>query len=298
VTNGDNQQQMPQGASAVARLSTCKALAGRIVDLVAETYDTLAAVAGASEDGEDRWIVAIHFRDRPNEAAVRALVALAAGADVANALAFETTEQKDWVKASLDGLGPVTAGRFVVHGAHDRGRVAANRIGIEVEAGLAFGTGHHESTRGCLLALDRIVRTQQPRKILDLGTGTGVLAIAAARTLHRPVVASDIDIRAIRVARENSRRNRTGVEVTFRHAPGLGRIRGRYQLVFANILLEPLQRLATPMARIVALRGQVVLSGLLNAHAATLLVAYRTRGFVLVRRIVLGGWTTLVLRRP
>jgi ribosomal protein L11 methyltransferase len=202
------------------------------------------------------------------------------------------------VKASLEGLAPVRAGRFVVHGAHDRARVPANRIGIEIEAGLAFGTGHHESTRGCLLALDLIVRACRSRKILDIGTGTGVLAIAAARSLHRPVLASDIDRQSVHVARGNVSRNRARAEVTILHAAGLGRIQGGYDLVFANILLEPLRRLATPMARVTAARGLIVLSGLLSAHASVLLVAYRSRGFVLVRRIVMGGWTTLVMRRP
>jgi ribosomal protein L11 methyltransferase len=218
---------MPDSASTVARMTTGKALASRIVDVVAETYDTLAAVAGASEETSERWNVAIHFRDPPNEAAVRALVGLAAGPEVANALVFEQASQKDWVKASLDGLGPISAGRFVIHGAHVRTRVPANRIGIEIEAGLAFGTGHHESTRGCLIALDEIARACRPRTILDIGTGTGVLAIAAARSLHRPVLASDIDAQAVRVARENSRCNRTGAEVKFLHAGGLGRVRGR-----------------------------------------------------------------------
>jgi ribosomal protein L11 methyltransferase len=296
VIHGDN-EVVPEGVSAVARISTDKNLAGLIVDLVAESYDTLAAIAGASEEGSGRWMVAIHFRDPPNEAAVRGLVALAAGPEAANALVFEQAEQKDWVKASLDGLGPVGAGRFVFHGAHDRARVPVNRIGIEIEAGLAFGTGHHESTRGCLIALDSILRTHRPRTVLDVGTGTGVLAIAAARTLHRPVLASDIDGRAIRVARENARRNRTAADIQFLQSASLGRTRGRYDLVLANILLEPLQRLATPMARIVARRGHVVLSGLLTGHANTWLVTYRGGGFVLERRIMLGGWTTLVLRR-
>lgn len=289
---------MPENTSTVARLATRKDLASRIVDLVAETYDTLAAVAGASEESSETWAVAIHFRDPPNESAVRALVSLTAGPDAANGLVFERAEQKDWVKSSLDGLRPVTAGRFVIHGSHDRARVPHNRIGIEIEAGLAFGTGHHESTRGCLLALDDILRARRPRAILDVGTGTGVLAIAAARTLHRKVLASDIDGRAVSVARENARRNRTVAEIEFVHATGLGRVRGRYDLVLANILLEPLQRLATPMRRIVARHGRVVLSGLLSGHANALFVAYRTRGFVPERRIRLGGWTTLVLRRP
>src|SRR5712675_1850656 len=190
-------------STTVARLAADEATAHRIIDLVAESYEPLAAVAGVSEDGPGRWAVAIHFREPPNETAVRALVALSAGSETANKLWFETTTPKDWVKASHEGLKPIEAGRFVVHTPHYRGHGPLNRIAIEIEASLAFGTGHHGTTRGCLLALDRIVKSRRPRQILDVGTGTGVLAIAAARALRRPVLASDIDGRAVRTARDN-----------------------------------------------------------------------------------------------
>jgi ribosomal protein L11 methyltransferase len=206
------------------------------------------------------------------------------------------------VRKSLEGLTPVDVGRFVVHGSHDRARVRANRIGIEIEAALAFGTGHHGSTRGCLLALDRIVKSRRPRSALDIGTGTGVLAIAAARSLRRPVLASDIDRRAVTTARENARLNRARAYIEIVHRAGLRAQRFRqgapFDLIFANILLEPLQQLATPMARLVARNGQVVLSGLLLSQAGPALASYRARGLVLVRRIRLEGWATLVLARP
>src|SRR3954453_13984451 len=136
----------------VARLTTNEAAGRCITDLIAESFDSLEAVAGAVEEGRDRWSVAIYFRDPPNETAIRGLVALAAGHEAGNALTFETTAPLDWVKASLSGLAPVTAGRFMIHGAHDRARIPVNRIGIEIEAALAFGTGHHGTTRGCLMA--------------------------------------------------------------------------------------------------------------------------------------------------
>jgi ribosomal protein L11 methyltransferase len=196
--------------------------------------------------------------------------------------------------------------------------VRANRIGIEIEAALAFGTGHHGTTRGCLLALDRLVKARRhkrhksvaptsPRKpkrrtvVLDIGTGTGVLAIAAARALRRPVVASDIDARAVTIARANARINRVGAVVKVVHAAGVltapFRARAPYGLIFANILLDPLKALATPMARLVAPNGLLVLSGLLAAQAGAALASYRARGLALVRRVPLEGWATLILVR-
>jgi ribosomal protein L11 methyltransferase len=294
---------MPEPSpTAVARLSTDAAAARRIGDALAEVFDGEQIATSAFEQPDGRWSLAVHFRERPDEGAVRALIEAAAGAGAAQALAFETLAPTDWVKTSLAGLVPVPAGRFTVHGAHDRARVRANRIGIEIEAALAFGTGHHGTTRGCLLALDRIVKGRRPRNILDVGTGSGVLAIASAKTLRRPVLASDIDARSVAIARENARLNRAGAYVEVMHAAGLGRHRfrrgGPYALIFANILLEPLQRLATPMARLVAPNGRVVLSGLLVGQAGAALAAYRARGLVLERRIRLEGWATLVLVRP
>src|SRR5262249_54290153 len=162
------------------------------------------------------------------------------------------------------------------------------------EAALAFGTGHHGTTRGCLLALDRIVKGRRPRRILDVGTGTGVLAIAAAHTLRRPVLASDIDARSVKIAPENVQLNRASAPVEGIHRPGVGAARFRqrapFDLIFANILLEPLQRLATPLASLLASNGRIVLSGLLLSQATPALASYRARGLVLVRRLRLEGW--------
>src|SRR5215204_6805174 len=175
------------------------------------------------------------------------------------------------------------------------------QIAIQIEAALAFGTGHHGTTRGCLLALDRIHKARRPRGVLDVGTGSGVLAVAAARALHRPILASDIDITAVRAARENVGRNRAGSAVTVIHAKGLGarlfRQRAPFDLIFANILLGPLKVLARPIDMLAAPHAEIVLSGLLSAHANAALSAYRSRGLSLRRRIDLDGWTTLILRR-
>jgi ribosomal protein L11 methyltransferase len=318
--------------SHVARLATDRSSAQRLADFLTETLDEQEVVVAAFESADGRWTTAIYFSNPPNETAVRALVALEAGAEAANTLIFERVEAKDWVKASLEGLAPVEAGRFFVHGQHDRARLRANRIGIEIEAALAFGTGHHGTTRGCLLALDYLVKRHFARpkrrlslspftsgwrahrgsrvrgrsrvggmRILDVGTGTGVLAIAAAKALHNHVLASDIDRRAVLVARENARLNGASPLVEFIHVAGLDAhhfgTRGPFDLVLANILLGPLVRLSRPMTRLLAPGAWVVLSGLLNNQAQTAVMAYRAQGLVLERRIMLEGWTTLVMRR-
>src|SRR5882724_13119982 len=151
-------------ATAVARLSSDASTAQKIADALAESLEAEQFATSAFEEAPGRWSLAIHFRQLPNEAAVRALIASAGGSAAAHALVFETLAPTDWVRKSLEGLAPVEAGRFVVHGAHDRARVRANRIGIEIEAALAFGTGHHGTTRGCLLALDRIVKGRRARR--------------------------------------------------------------------------------------------------------------------------------------
>ena len=309
-------------ATVVARLSSDAATAQNIADALADSLAADEFAASAFEDASGRWSLAIYFREPPDAAAVRALIAsLARGGQ---ALCFETLAPADWVRNSLEGLAPVEAGRFVVHGAHARARVRENRIGIQVEAGLAFGTGHHGTTRGCLLALDRIVQARSrrpaasrpaarsaaalPRKrerhalALDVGTGTGVLAIAAVKALRQRVLASDLDARAVAIARENARINRVGGALEVIHAGGLRaaafRARGPYALIFANILLDPLKALATPMTRLVAANGHVVLSGLLARQAGAALASYRARGLVLVRRMTLKNWATLIFVRP
>ena len=284
--------------SHLARIATDAATAGRLADAFADWLD--AAVVAFEQDGGG-WTVEIHFESAPDENKIRDLVQAIAGETAVTALSFETVAARDWVAASLAGLKPVAAGRFVVHGAHDRAAIPSHCLGIEIEAALAFGTGHHGTTRGCLLALDQILRAHRPRRILDVGTGTGVLAIAAAKALHHRVLASDIDARAVAVATENARINHVAPLIEVLHAPGLAARRVRehapYDLVFANILLAPLRLLASPMARLLAQQARVILSGLLATQANAALAAYRSNDLALERRIVLDGWATLVLRR-
>src|SRR6185503_3880409 len=195
------------GNTTLARLVCDEKTARRVADSLSESFDSSATAIAAFEGIDRRWNVEIHFEHPPDEVTVRNLVAQTAGPDDAARLVFEAVEAKDWVAASLADLKPVAAGRFTVHGAHDRARVAPNRLGIEIEAALAFGTGHHGTTRGCLLALDGLLKRRRPRRILDIGTGTGVLAIAAAKALRRKVLASDIDAQAVSIARGNARLN-------------------------------------------------------------------------------------------
>jgi ribosomal protein L11 methyltransferase len=273
--------------------------ARRVADLIAESFAEDQIAVSLVETGRDAWRVTVYFEIAPDERMLRSLVASAAGDDQASALRFERIAKKDWVAESLAGLQPVSAGRFIVHGAHDRAKIPSNRVGIEIEAAVAFGTGHHGTTRGCLLALDRTCKAAQRRRarVLDLGTGTGVLAIGAARSFHTHVLATDIDGPSVRAARENVRLNRAGAFVEVIKADGVAalRQRGPFDLIFANILLRPLQRLATPLTRLAAPGAHIVLSGILQSQANATITSYSR--LTLERRIEIDGWTTLIMRK-
>jgi ribosomal protein L11 methyltransferase len=273
--------------------------ARRVVDLLTESFFEGQAAIAAFEGPSERWHITVHFADPPDQVSIRELVGIAAGDEVAHAISFDTVEAKDWVKATLEELVPVRAGRFIVHGGHDRSKVPPNKLGIEIEAALAFGTGHHGTTRGCLMLLDEVLKAYSPRRVLDLGTGTGVLAIAAAKALRRQVLASDIDPLSVRVAAENARLNGAGDLVeTIRgsgfSAPQFGK-RAPFDLVLANILANPLRQMATPMSRHLAPSALVILSGLLPPQASAVIAAYRARGLVLKRHIRIEGWSSLLM---
>ena len=213
----------------------------------------------------------------------------------------ETLPDTDWVAKSLEGLPPVRAARFIVHGSHDRLKRHANEIGIEIEAGEAFGTGHHGTTAGCLIAIDRVARSRPIRSALDIGTGSGVLAIAIAKAGKARVLASDIDPVATRVARENVRLNGVAAFVTTVTAgdlkSALFRSAGPFDLIVANILAGPLIVLAPSIRRHLAPGGTLILSGLIPEQRARILAAYRGLGLRLVRSSVLNDWLTLTFER-
>ena len=214
-------------------------------------------------------------------------------------VASEPLADADWLALALSGLPPVRAGRFFVYGAHDRGRVPVNAVALRIEAGAAFGTGHHGTTAGCLAAFDALLKARRFPSVLDVGTGTGVLAIAAARTGSRRVVGTDIDPVSVRISRENARLNQA--HARFVRADGLAHrtvVRaGPYDLAFANILARPLVRLAPHIWRALAPGGLVILSGLLRHQQRSVAAAYLARGFRVVRRYHRDAWATLVLAR-
>ena len=204
--------------------------------------------------------------------------------------------ERDWLSENRRAFPPQRVGRFWVHGSHWRDRPPAGSIAIEIDAATAFGTGEHASTRGCLLAFDRLARARRFHRPRDVGCGSGILAIAAAKTLRRAVLASDNDPVAVAVARHHARRN--GVAGLMRVVCAAGPGRGRsYDLVFANILARPLILMARDLARAVAPNGRVILAGLLRRQEAGVLAAYAAQGLALDFRIVVDGWSTLVLRK-
>ena len=214
--------------------------------------------------------------------------------------ATEKLADADWLAMALSGLPPVRAGRFFVYGAHDGGNAPASTVNLRIEAGAAFGTGHHGTTVGCLLAFSDLLKKRRFERVLDVGCGTGVLAIAAARTGSPIAVGTDIDAPSVRIANENAALN--AARARFVHASGLDdplvRQDGPYDLVFANILAPPLVALSGDIRRALKPGGVAILSGLLRTQQRRVLAAYTSKGFRLMRRIHRDAWATLVLRRP
>ena len=272
-----------------------------VAEAAAEAIDSDVFLEGATysilEEDEDKGIWRIDAFPTTDEESEGLQARLAEHPKMA--VKVEVLADADWLAMSLSGLPPVRAGRFFVYGAHDQGRVPSNAVNLKIDAGAAFGTGHHGTTVGCLLAFDELLKRERFERVLDVGCGTGVLAIAAARTGSRVAVGTDIDKPSVRIANENAKLNKA--DAKFVHASGLNdrRVRGQgpYDLVFANILAPPLVALSQDIKEALSLGGVAILSGLLRTQERRVTAAYLSRGFQLERRIHRDAWSALVLRR-
>ena len=251
------------------------------------------------EDGSGLWEVGGYFLEPPDQVMLEVL----ATAFGAKPFALSELPEVDWVAHVRRELSPVDAGRFFVFGSHDVAKVPSGRVPLQIEATVAFGTGHHGTTLGCLLAFDRLLTAGvRPARVLDVGCGTAVLAMAAAATLPEAlVIASDIDRVAVDVAEANVSINGLEGRVECLEAAGLdhARIRGAgpWDLVFANILKGPLIELAPAISTALATEGRVILSGLLAVQADSVVAAYIASGLSLNSRDDIGEWSTLVLQK-
>lgn len=250
------------------------------------------------EDDSQLWEVGAYFIEAPDEIAL----AILAAAHGAKDFAVSELPETDWVAHVRRELHPVEAGRFFVYGSHDAEAVPPESVALLIEAAMAFGTGHHGTTKGCLQAVDKLfTEGVRPQNVVDIGCGTAVLAIAAAKVLGLPVMASDVDPQAVEVAAANARAN--GVEglISCVEAAGFDhptlQEKSPYDLVFANILKGPLVELAPDMGAHVAPGGHVILSGILNPQADDVVAAYEGAGFAVRDRSEIGEWTTLTLQR-
>jgi len=289
---------MPRQTSHKAVLSLPRSEAKTIAAALNELYWPPAEAVGLFDNEDGSWCVEATFPKKPDEAALKDFISLQGASDFA--IVIEPIPDADWVSISQAGLHPVRAGRFLIHGSHDRDKVKGSRWAIEIEAGQAFGTAHHGSTLGCLRAIDDLAKNNHFDNVRDTGTGSGVLAIAAARAWRARVIASDIDPVAQKTARENVRRNCAQTYVRTITADGLAHplIRGNspYDLVMANILATPLIALAHAIARVLRPGGIVILSGITREQAGRVAAAYGAAGFTRLRQFTICDWVTLTLR--
>jgi ribosomal protein L11 methyltransferase len=276
-----------------ARFAAADALVSRLEEN--PLFEPMAITINETSAAEPLWEIVLYFATAEEAEIALGFDGLAGGV-------IAPVPERDWVRQSLDGLAPVSAGRFFLHGSHDRDRRRSGGIALEIDAGTAFGTGHHGTTAGCLLALDMLLKRRRPKRILDLGCGTGVLAIAAARATGHTVIATDIDPEAVRVTRGNAALNGAMGMVRSFVAAGLANPRitanGPYELIFANILARPLVALSTGLARALAPGGDLILSGITLDQMRWIAAIYRSRGLVLKGRIRRGEWATLMFQKP
>ncbi|MAZ84912.1 MAG: 50S ribosomal protein L11 methyltransferase [Rhizobiales bacterium] len=288
-------------------ITTDEAGASTALDVLGTAFEDEGHAVATTEIDEDAgiWQASVYVEaESPDEMEAAISHHLA---DVLPGLEVETEElpEIDWVTHSLEGLKPVRAGRFIVHGSHDKDAVRIGDIGILIDAAQAFGTGHHGTTAGCLEMLDSVIRgwpaaSGYPSPILDLGTGSGVLAIAAAKITPASVLATDIDPIATRVALENMKINKVGNQVRAItaagfHSPEIANA-APFELIVANILARPLMKMAPEISNALAPGGSVILSGILAEQRWKVLAAFNAQGMAHVRTIWRNGWVTIHLR--
>jgi ribosomal protein L11 methyltransferase len=269
---------------------------------IADIFEELTTSVSAFETREGKpseWLVETYSPRPLVDTALDlrlTLAAMAVGGKILDLIELAVAE-RDWLAENRRAFPPQRIGRFFVHGSHWREKPPAGAVTVEIDAASAFGTGEHPSTQGCLLALDRLARRRRFPRVRDIGAGSGILAIAAARLLHEPVAASDIDPEAVRVARHHARRNGLAKLVRTERKTGAATNGAGFDLVFANILARPLALMARDLARSVEPGGVAILSGLLRRQEASVLAAYRAHRLALEFRVPIGDWVTLVLRR-
>lgn len=271
-----------------------------LVDAVMER-DDLALTASAHEnEATGEWIFEATCDSPPNIESFVELAHQILGGDVAFAVA-PIDPDTNWVAKSLEGLPPVVAGGFYVYGSHETGPIPAGLTAMKIDAAQAFGTGHHETTTGCLEAIDRLLKRAKPRRMLDVGTGTGVLAIALAKRLHTAIIASDIDPVSVRTTFENATQNGVGKYVIPIEATGLNHRtitqNAPYDLIVANILAGPLTALAPAIGRVAEHGATIILSGILERQAPGVISAYALQGMVLTQKLQRKDWSTLMLEK-
>ena len=283
-------------------LTAPRGLARRVYALLEAAFEEDGFPVALTDIDEDAGIETVDlYVDGDGSAEAARLADLLSAEGIDAAFSREALPDIDWVTKSLEGLKPVRAGRFLVHGGHDRDKVHANDLAIEIEAGLAFGTGHHGTTAGCLETIEKLVRNRRPRRVLDLGTGSAVLAIAVAKLARATVLATDIDPIAVEVARENARLNGVGAFVRCVTATGFGHAeiakRAPYDLIVANILARPLMKLAPQMAAHLAPGGSLILSGILARQRNAVVATYAGQRFRHVSTLTRGDWVTIHFER-
>ena len=272
-----------------------------LVDAVMER-DDLALTASAHENEDTgEWVFEASCDSPPNLEAFAELAQQTLGGAVEFTVA-PIDPDINWVARSLEGLPPVTAGGFYVYGSHETGPIPGGLTPMKIDAAQAFGTGHHHTTTGCLEAIDKVLKLKKPRSMIDVGTGTGVLAIALAKRTRLSVIASDIDPVSVTTTIDNATQNGVGKQIIALEATGVNhptiQQNAPYDLLVANILAGPLMALPPSMGRIAGKGATIILSGILEHQARGVINAYARQGMVLSEKLQRKEWTTLILQIP